>query len=397
MSFIDDLEPAPEAQKGSLTVTATGGQFDNVVMPDDLAGDFSRIFRMFGYDPAHFEIVDDTVKCSTWQQSARGKDGSRDLIQLYSYSARFRKTPAGRLAEFDVSEHIASIRKFKPIRRLPVLDGDAPECAAVINLADIQGGKSEGGGVEATRQRLGDGLGNVVYWLADMARIGRNITEIVLVNNGDPYEGCAGNYAAQLFTVELNLRAQMRFVLEVWKLYAKTLLPLVPKAQFVSVLSNHSELNRLGSSKNQTSDSDSGDGLLAEILRMILAENPAFDHVEWTIPHDEMVVYPVISGIQTAFTHGHKIPGNDATNFEKWLNGQARGDERAHSARVWVTAHRHNLQLWDLGSTTVIQCPSLDGGSKWLRDMTGKYSRSGIVALLVGQHHRLGWSDLAFL
>ena len=50
-----------------------------------------------------------------------------------------------------------------------------------------------------------------------------------------------------------------------------------------------------------------------------------------------------------------------------------------------------------MGSATVFQCPSCDGGSKWLRDMTGKYSRSGILALLVGEHDPMGWSDQAFL
>jgi hypothetical protein len=50
-----------------------------------------------------------------------------------------------------------------------------------------------------------------------------------------------------------------------------------------------------------------------------------------------------------------------------------------------------------MGSCSVFQAPSLDGGSKWLTDMTGRYSRSGILAYLVGEHAPLGWSDMAFL
>jgi hypothetical protein len=65
--------------------------------------------------------------------------------------------------------------------------------------------------------------------------------------------------------------------------------------------------------------------------------------------------------------------------------------------KIWVTAHRHNFQCWDLGSATGFQCPSADGGSKWLKDMNGKYSRAGILSFLVGEHHHLGWSDIAFL
>jgi hypothetical protein len=97
------------------------------------------------------------------------------------------------------------------------------------------------------------------------------------------------------------------------------------------------------------------------------------------------------------FCHGHKIPGTDATGFTKWLDGQVRGDLNAHRARVWVTAHRHSFQAFDIGSATVFQCPSLDGGSKWFRDTTGKYSRSGVLAFLVGEHDPMGWSDVAFL
>ena len=129
----------------------------------------------------------------------------------------------------------------------------------------------------------------------------------------------------------------------------------------------------------------------------MLHASTAFDHVEFTIPHDEMNVFTTAANVPMGFNHGHKIPGSDAAGFEKWLNGQARGDQRANEARIWVTAHRHNFQAWDLGSTFGFSTPSCDGGSKWLRDTTGKFSRSGILSFLVGEHHRLGWSDLAFL
>jgi hypothetical protein len=300
------------------------------------------------------------------------------------------------LRRHPIAAHTAALRTWKP-SKVKARTGSGAPCAAVINLSDVQSGKSEGGGVAATRQRLEDGLTNILRWIDQCKLAGRNINEVVLVNNGDPYEGCAGNYAAQLFTVELNLRGQMNFVLDAWELYARELFPRFQHGQFVSVLCNHSELGRFGGNKNQTSDSDSGGAFLAETLRRILAGRREFDHVKWSIPHDEMVVYPVVAGVPMGFTHGHKIPGSDATGFTKWLDGQVRGSEQAHKARVWVTAHRHNFQSFDLGSTMVFQTPSLDGGSKWLRDMTGKYSRSGILAMLVGQHDPLGVTDWAFL
>ncbi len=384
------------ANKAKLDLGPDGGEFTDAILDTPVIdGDFSRVFRIFQLEPTEFEIVDDTVRMSTWQQSKATDDGSRDLVQLYSYSARFRRKPKQRLTDSEIAARRDEVRKWRIPKKRNGLASGSP-VAAVINLADIQGGKSEGGGVAATQQRLLDGLENVQRWL-DRMRTEYNVSEIVIANNGDPMENCAGNYAAQLFTVELNHRGQMNFVLDMWTLYVKQLFPQFDRAQFVSVLCNHGEMGRFGAGKNQTSDSDNAGAFLAESLRRVLDERPEFNHVEWVIPHDDMNVYPVVAGIPMAFNHGHKIPGSDANGFEKWLNGQVRGDDNAHRARIWQTAHRHHFAAWDMGSCSVFQAPSLDGGSKWLKDMTGKYSRSGILAYLVGEHAPLGWSDMAFL
>jgi hypothetical protein len=381
-----------------VDITPDGGEFTDVQLDAPIeSDDWSRVFRIFQLNGDEFEVVDDTVRMSTWQQSKGLDDGTRDIVQLYSYSARFKRKPKARLSDAEIEARRAEVRKWKIPKkgsRQRTWDRDTP-VGPVINLADIQGGKSEGGGVAATQKRLSDGLANVDRWLDRMSS-DFNLTEIALVNNGDPMENCAGNYAAQLFTVELNHRGQMNFVLDVWEQYAKHLFPRFERARFVSVLCNHGEFGRMGGAKSQTGDSDNAGGFLAETLRRVL-DRPEFAHVEWTIPHDEMNVYADVAGVPMAFNHGHKIPGNDASGFEKWLNGQVRGDHNAHRARIWQTAHRHHFAAWDMGSCSVFQAPSLDGGAKWLTDMTGRYSRSGILAYLVGEHAPLGWSDMAFL
>jgi hypothetical protein len=385
------------ANKAKLDLGPDGGEFTDAILDAPVIdGDFSRVFRIFQLDPDEFEIVDQTVRMSTWQQSKATDNGERDVIQLYSYSARFERKPKERLSDDEIAERRKALAKWKPAKTVRRSVNTDQPVAAVINLADIQGGKSEGGGVAATQQRLLDGLENVQRWL-DRMRAEYNVNEIVIANNGDPMENCAGNYAAQLFTVELNHRGQMNFVLDMWSLYAKQLFPQFDKAQFVSVLCNHGEFGRMGGGKNQTSDSDNAGAFLAESLRRVLDDRPEFAHVEWTIPHDDMNVYPTVAGVPMAFNHGHKIPGSDANGFEKWLNGQVRGDRHAHAARIWQTAHRHHFAAWDMGSCSVFQAPSLDGGSKWLKDMNGRYSRSGILTYLVGGHAPLGWSDMAFL
>lgn len=397
MSIRDDLAAAEAAKapKTHIDVGQDGATVDGAVFDTatPAAKDWAQVFERFNLDPEEFEIVDDTVRFSSWDQSKRTESGDRDVVRLFSFRARFKRRPAARLPALEVEERRKRLSTFKP---RPTPPGRGEPVSAVINLADVQGGKSEGGGVEATLKRLTDGLENVQDWL-NRCRLHKSIEEIVIVNNGDPLENCAGNYATQLFTVELNLRQQMNFVLDFWELYARTLFPQAERAQFVSVLCNHGEFGRMGSSKNQTSDSDNAGGFLAETLQRVFADQPAFGHIDWTIPHDQMNVYTDVNGIPMGFNHGHKIPGNDATGFEKWLNGQVRGDSEAYKTRIWQTAHKHNFQCWDLGSATGFQAPSLDGGSKWLRDMNGRYSQSGIIAYLVGPHSKLGWSDLAFL
>jgi len=371
------------------------GEFVDVQTREPVT-DWSTIFARFNLDPTVFVIVDDTVRISMWQQSKRTDSGDRDVVDLYSYRARFTRRASGAISEADVEAARVRVRGWKLPRRIPGSGLGAP-VAAVLNLADLQLFKAEGGGIEATEQRLHDGLENFQTFVARHRKSGRNIDELVLVNNGDPYEGIGGNYDGQTFQVQGTLRKQMSVTLDVWEAYSRELFPQFSAGRFVSVLCNHTELGRMGSKKNQTDDSDSGGAFLAEALQRILAGRREFDHVRFTIPDDQMNVYATVAGVPVAFNHGHKIPGTDAKGFESWLNGQVRGDAKAHEARIWITAHKHHFAAWDMGSATVFQCPSCDGGSKWLRDSTGRFSRSGILALLVGEHDPSGWSDMAFL
>ena len=357
---------------------------------------WDHIFAKFGLDPELFEIVGDTVRSSIWQQSKRTENGDRDVVNLFAYRASFRRKTANAVTESDIEAAQERVRKWKLPRRTPGTGLGKP-VAAILKLADMQLGKSEGGGIEATLDRIYDGLENFQRNL-NQKRKHLNVNELVIVNNGDPGEGIAGNYASQTHTVQAGLRGQMNLVLDVWTKYAEVLFPQFDKGQFVSVLCNHMEFGRQGgAAKSITSDSDNGGAFLAETLQRILSVQPGFDHVDFTIPHDEMNVYTTAAGVPMGFNHGHKIPASDASGFEKWLNGQVRGDAKAHEARVWVTAHRHNFQAWELGSTFAFSCPSCDGGSKWLRDSTGKFSRSGLLTFMVGEHDPLGVSDIAFL
>ena len=382
----------PKDWRAQLEFDGEGGQATSKPLLASEEYDPAETLKDAGLDPDRFEVSN--FRFSTWD--AQTKSGV-ETFRSYKFSFKEKPAEAVDSSTEDFGVEIYYSRPYKRLGRRTLGAGLGAPVAEVVNLADLQLFKSEGGGADATVDRVLDGLDSEVTRIEDMRKRGVNIDEIILVNNGDPIENIAGNYSSQLYTVEGGLRAQLKLALELWQQYATTLFPMVDKAQFVSVLCNHGEFGRLGGSKNQTSDSDNAGGFLAEALKMIL-DASGYSDVEWTIPHDEMNVYTQSqNGVLLGFNHGHKIPGNGPVGFEKWLNGQVRGDANAWAANIWVTAHRHHFESFDLGSTFAFACPSCDGGSKWLRDSTGKFSRAGILSFIVDPDAPMQWRDAVIL
>jgi len=387
---LSEFDQRPEkVVRSSVEVGADGGEFQTGEMsqPIQLASDWDAVLKGFGLDPAEFFVVDDTVRMSKWQQSKRTESGDRDIVWLYSYKARFaRRSPQA--SETDIEELKAKIDKWRPKPQKPTEVSGEP-CTFLISWADWQIGKSEQGGVEATVERIQESFNNCLVRLKELKKLGRNIEKVAIFNLGDPSEGCDNNYASQRFTVQLNLRAQLNLVLDLWTQGLSALQPDI----FASVLCNHGEWTRNGGSKPVTSDSDNVGGYLGDTLQRIFAgqDSPS----EWHIAHDEMVQMITLSGVDVAITHGHKISGKE---FE-WLRGQSQKlqYETGVMPKLWVTAHRHHLAVDDFGAFWRFQCPSMDGGSKWFTDMTGKWSTTGTLTMLVGNHDKRGWSDMAVL
>lgn len=396
MSLADEIEEGtPETDsKAWATVTPDGGEFETGTLPTPLTGDWTAVLVGFGLDPDVFEVVDDTVRMSKWQSSKRLENGDRDLIWLYSYKARFRRRTVPVLADGELDAMRNIIARWKVgVRQQRKVSNEIPS-TFVVCWADWQIGKSAGGGVDATVKRILAGFAQTVKRVVELRKMGHNIEEVAVVNMGDPIEGCDGQYASQLFTVELNLRQQLLLVLDLFCKGLITFTQLTERTKFISLLSNHSEWMRRGG-KQVTGDSDSADGFLGDTTQRILATNPSTSHIEFVTPHDEMSVTAVLSGVKVAFTHGHKITGKEI----EWLRGQSIRilREEGREPDIWVTAHKHHLQVEDFGPWYRFQCPSNDGGSKWFTDMSGKWSTAGTLTFLVGKHDVRGWSDLAIL
>lgn len=357
--------------------------------------DWNSILESFGLDPNVFEISDDKVRMSKWMSSKRLENGDRDQIWLWSYKAIFSRRKTPKISDSDINEIRKSIRSFKPTKQKT---SDEKPSTFVVCWADWQLYKSSSGGIQGTIKRVEESFDKTYKRILELKKLGRNIEQIAFVNLGDPVESCDGHYSTQLFTVSGTQRQQLLTALDLWAAGVQTMSGLAPKRKFISVLSNHGEWQRRNG-KNITSDSDSSDGFLADALERILEGKNHID--EWHIPHDEMTMQVNLSGMECAFTHGHKIRGKEL----EWLRGQSLRLLRDNGAepRLWLTGHRHSISVIDFGPFTRIQAPSLDsdgstsGGSKWYTDSTGIYSSPGTCTLLIGNHDIRGWSDLAVL
>jgi hypothetical protein len=407
-AFIREEQIQEEKYKNVPTNTATkpyaeigldGGEIATGVLTEPIGDDWSAVLKSFGLDPNVFEVVGDKVRMSKWQQSARSSNGDRDMVWLYSYRATFARKKTPTIDDNDIKRIRANIRSFKPSKQAS--NGIKQEPSTFVFLAaDWQLGKSASGGPAATVKRVLDSYEKTVERIEELKKTGRNIEQIAFVNMGDPIEGCSNDwYPSQLFSVQLTQREQLLLALDLWTTGVSMFSGLAPKMKFISTLSNHGEWNRRNG-KSQSTDSDSADGFLSDTLKRILDDKNMVD--EWVIPHDEMSVTSNLSGMECAFTHGHKIARNE---FE-WLRGQSLRllRDNGQEPKIWFTGHRHSIDVKDWGVFTRFQAPSQESsgltsssGSKYFTDQTGKWSSPGSMTLLVGKHDLRGWSDLAVL
>ena len=381
-----------DRERASVTVGADGGSLSTGALdrPLDLSTDWSEVLRGFGLDPEIFVVKNDTVRMSKWQQSRRLDNGDRDIVWLYSYRAQFARRAVG-VEEVDITDLVERIASWRPAKPAPKIDESIPS-TFVVCWADWQLGKSAGGGVAATVDRVHESFQMTIDRIAELRKI-RNIERVIVINMGDPIEGCDGNYSSQLASVELNQREQLNTALDLW---AAGIMAIQPD-EFASAMCNHGEWTRRGpGTKPVTTDSDNVGGYLADTLRRVF-EGREGAPTKWSIPHDEMVTILSLSGLDVAITHGHKIPS--ASKEVEWLKGQSIRLLREQGAepRLWITAHKHHVDIRDFGAWWRMQCPSLDGGSKWYTDSSGNWSTPGTMTFLAGRHDPRGWSDLAIL
>ena len=378
--------------KARADVDSAGAQINNVVVNAPINGDWSTVLALFNLDPAEFEVVDDTVRMSTWQQSARSKDGDRDSIQLYSYSARFRRVTRDMVPAETVKRWRSNLlRAVKPSARR------SGSGTYLMLVADPQIGKKR------TEDAVANWKRGVLGHLAEIQRLtdlGVPPAGVHVAFMGDEVEGFANNYGNQAHTIELNQAAQLELAydLMVWtiKQAAGTGFPVSASA----VISNHGEWTRNGSKDPVTSAGDNASTHLARQVRTLFDELEPLGgpKVAWTIGEGDPAVTVTLSGVRCYFTHGYVEKGRGTSSetrtraaIERQILGRTAdlGD-----VELWYFAHFHHFYSNEFEGRTVFGCPALEAekSSEYMLNQYGVWSPSGMLGMLIGRRSARGWS-----
>jgi hypothetical protein len=395
------VRPEPEEDETPLRPTVRADEDpDGLTVyhdswPVQLGEDYAPLIEFFGYDPQHFYVDDNGVKMSKWQQSKGNKNGSRDVIWLYSYKIRLKRIKEPITGIEDLDEAVKRINKIKPIKRTLGIPMDP--IFYVHQQGDEQIGKSEGGGIAGVTRRIEDTLQRTYDNLKAELKTHPNIVGILDVANGDTVENIFGHYPSQQRTTE-TLRKQFQagrnLDIQRTRGLAEFGLPITKKY----VTDNHGEMRQSIGMAPFTSESDNLGLILAESVRDVLTESNLADLLTFLIPHDEwwtLLPDAFGTGLNIATGHGHKAKGTTAA----WVKSQRDYLHFHHGfkAHLALLGHKHHFYLEDISGTTVIQTPSLDGGSDYFTAGYGNTSKSGAVAYLAGPQFNQYFTNLVVL
>jgi hypothetical protein len=148
------------------------------------------------------------------------------------------------------------------------------------------------------------------------------------------------------------------------------------------VASNHMQWRENGKAIGNAS-ADFGLDIVASVQDAFSLNRDAFGHVQFAYPdtHREALVLNV-AGLNTGFFHGHQSSNSDGV--PKFIAGQIAGKQALAQADLFVSGHFHSFRHQTiLGGMTWLQCPSADNGSDWFTNLSGIWSRPGLLVFTV--------------
>jgi len=346
------------------TVTEKGPRAEAVAGPFKNSPDHDTLLEESGLDPDSWHILGD-VQVRRWQQTEDGP-----WLRYFKFTASCSQD------DFDPDWEEAKRQVLKHKPRRP--DPRPVSHALVVCLADWQAGKGEGGGSLA----LADRIKHLIDSITNAVKKGKP-DALYLIGMGDMVERCHGNYPAQGRTTDLNHREQSRFVRRALKSLIQAVAPHAPRIVIGAVPGNHGEVRSGG--KRVTEPWDNEDVAVFEQVHDIFRDAPAYEHVSFTLPDEDLTLTLDVAGTVVSFAHGHQFGrgGSVQQKAVNWWKGQAMGRHGPGDADVLVSGHYHHFQALSTHGRLWLQCPSLDGGSQWFTDQTGEYSLPGTLTFRV--------------
>ena len=365
----------PEAWRPRLEIDQEGGYF--VSTPRKAASeipDASDLLKEADLDPANWEVRN--LKKGKWQVYG-GEWLESFKLTLVPLGTAEKESKA------DVDKICEQLAKWKPSKPSGMITGDL---SYLVVASDQQIGKRVGdSGTADIVDRALRGTDMTVDRLKDLRRIGRKIGTIVLALPGDHVEGIVsqhGKLQGQAAS-DLGITEQVRVARRLLLAQIKAFSPYCERMVVPVVNGNHDESTR----QVVADPSDGWNTEIASSVQDICAENPNLAHVEFRFPaksHQTLAVN--INGVMLGMFHGNQA-GNSSTSTEKYLDGQSGGQTAIGACDLWISGHYHNFRCMDFGSRFWVQAPTLDGGSDWYRDKTGKEAQPGMLTMVIGKDY----------
>jgi hypothetical protein len=265
------------------------------------------------------------------------------------------------------------------LKRRPKVPAAAPKNRAVaIAYADPQVGKAQhtGGGTVDTEHRVADLFGMAQDYIR-----AQKPSSLIFGDLGDACESTQ-NTSAQKHTNDLSFPEQIRVARRLFMYGADTFSKLTTDLTVFGVPSNHMQWRENGKAQGNAS-ADFGLDIVASVQDAFGLNDDAYGHVKFAYPerHREALVLNV-AGLNTGFFHGHQSGNPD--NVPKFIAGQIAGKQTLAQADLFVSGHFHSFRRQTiLASQEWLQCPSADNGSDWFTNLTGIWSKPGLLAFTV--------------
>ncbi len=347
--------------------------------PQDGQPDWNDILKTFKFDPEVYEVIE-PVQVRSWDVLSEGLTKT-----MWYYRANLRQKRAA--TDADMAAIIAEIKAHR-VRPIPV--PPKTERAFVAVLSDWQLGKER---TEEAVDRVLRGLDGIYTRIIDLDRIDRPVDAVYLLGLGDIIENCDGQYAMQAYQTELNRREQVTLARRLITKYVTTL-AAEHRVVVAAVPGNHGENRKDGKAFTDFGDND--DVAVFEQVADVIAANPAYGHVSFVLPKNDLTLTLDIAGTIVGLAHGHQArrAGSAQQKMQAWWAGQAFGQLPIGDAQILVSGHFHHLSIIEDGPRTHMQAPTMDSGSQWFSETAGKPSRPGLLTFTVDSN---GWDDVMVL